>query len=65
MGLISFNGSDPRNYQLRQIIWSNNLFVRFEVFSAVTVKNTDFWDINTQSVPHRRHITSPLQRPAG
>jgi hypothetical protein len=20
-----------------------------------------FWDIKTQSVPHRRHITSPLQ----
>jgi hypothetical protein len=23
-----------------------------------------FWDIKTQFVPHRRHITSPLQSPA-
>jgi hypothetical protein len=24
-----------------------------------------FWDIKTKLVPHRRHITSPLQSPAG
>jgi hypothetical protein len=23
-----------------------------------------FWDIKTQFIPHRRHITSPLQGPA-
>jgi hypothetical protein len=23
-----------------------------------------FWDIKTQFVPHRKHITSPLQRAA-
>jgi hypothetical protein len=40
-------------------------FVRFEVFTAVTVKNSVFWDIKIQFVPHRRHITSPLQNPAG
>jgi hypothetical protein len=27
--------------------------------------NAVFWDIKTQFVPHRRHITSPLQSPAG
>jgi hypothetical protein len=36
----------------------------FEVFTAVTMKNAVFWDIKTQFVPHRRHITSPLQSSA-
>jgi hypothetical protein len=40
-------------------------YVRFEVFTAVTMKNALFWDIKTRFVPHRRHITSPLQSPAG
>jgi hypothetical protein len=32
----------------------------------VTMKNVVFfWDIKPQFVPHRRHITSPLQSPAG
>jgi hypothetical protein len=35
--------------------------VRFEVFTAITMKNAVFWDIKFQFVPHRRHITSPLQ----
>jgi hypothetical protein len=39
--------------------------VRFEVFTAVTMKNVDFWDIKTQFVLHRRHITSPLPSLAG
>jgi hypothetical protein len=39
-------------------------FVRFEVYTAVTMKNGVFWDIKTQFVLHRRHITSPLQSPA-
>jgi hypothetical protein len=39
-------------------------YVRFEVFTAVTVKNAVFWDIKTQFVPHRKNITSPLQSPA-
>jgi hypothetical protein len=39
--------------------------VRFEVFTAVTVKNVAFWDIRTQFVSHRRHITNPLQSSAG
>jgi hypothetical protein len=28
------------------------------------MKNGVFWDIKTQFLPHRRHITSPLQSPA-
>jgi hypothetical protein len=31
---------------------------------AVTMKNVVFWDIKTQFVLHREHITSPLQSPA-
>jgi hypothetical protein len=30
------------------------------VFTAVTMKNADFWDIKTQFLPHRKHIISPL-----
>jgi hypothetical protein len=37
------------------------LYVSFEVFTAVTMKNVVFWDIKTQFVLHRRHITYPLQ----
>jgi hypothetical protein len=36
-----------------------------EVVTAVTMNNVVFWDIKTLFAPHRRHITSPLQRPAG
>jgi hypothetical protein len=35
--------------------------VRFNVFTAVTMMNVVFWDIKTQFILHRRHITSPLQ----
>jgi hypothetical protein len=38
-----------------------NLSVRFGVFTAVTMKNVVFWDIKTQFLFHRRHITSPLE----
>jgi hypothetical protein len=34
---------------------------RCEVFMAVTMKNVVFWDIETQFVPHGKHMTSPLQ----
>jgi hypothetical protein len=40
-----------------------DLEVIFEVFTAVTMKYVIFWDIKTQFVLHRRHITSPLQSP--
>jgi hypothetical protein len=39
--------------------------VPFEVFTAVAMWNAVFWDIKTEFVPHRRHITSPLQSSAG
>jgi hypothetical protein len=29
------------------------------------MKNAVFWNIKTQFVPHMKHITSPLQSPAG
>jgi hypothetical protein len=38
--------------------------LRFEVFPAVTNKNSVSLDIKTQFVPHRRHITPLLQSPA-
>jgi hypothetical protein len=38
--------------------------VRFEVFTAVPMKNGVFWDVNTQFLLQRRHITSPLQSSA-
>jgi hypothetical protein len=37
---------------------------RFDVFTAVTMKNAVFWVIKTQFVPHRKHIKYPLQGPA-
>jgi hypothetical protein len=43
----------------------NSIHLRYEVSTAGTMKNVDFWDIKTKSVLHRRHITSPLQSPAG
>jgi hypothetical protein len=39
--------------------------VRFEVFTAVTMENADFWDIKTQFVPHRKHITFSLKGSTG
>jgi hypothetical protein len=29
------------------------------------MKNVVFWDVETQFVPHRIHITSPIHIPAG
>jgi hypothetical protein len=40
-------------------------YVRFEVFTEVTMKNTAFGDIKTQFIPHSKHITYPLQIQAG
>jgi hypothetical protein len=39
--------------------------VRFVVFTAVAMKNAVFWDMETQLVPHRKHITVPIQIPVG
>jgi hypothetical protein len=38
---------------------------RFQVLTAVSMKNAVFCDIKTQLVPHRKYITSPLQSSAG
>jgi hypothetical protein len=38
--------------------------VKYEVFTVVTMKNVVFGDIKTQFIPDRRHIMSPLHRPA-
>jgi hypothetical protein len=40
------------------------ILVRYEIYMPVTMKDAVFWDIKTQLVPHRRHITSPLKSPA-
>jgi hypothetical protein len=56
----------PRVYITISVCHSTVLsLVRREVFPAVTMKNVVFWDIKPQFVLHRRHITSPLQSPAG
>jgi hypothetical protein len=39
-------------------------YVRFEVFTVVSMKNAVFWDIKSQFIRNRRHITAPLQSPA-
>jgi site-specific DNA-adenine methylase len=36
-------------------------YVRFEVFTAVTMKNAVFWNIKAQFVPHRRHYVSATE----
>jgi hypothetical protein len=50
-----------RNTERRKM----NKKCRIKVYTAVNMKNAVFWDIKTQFVLHRRHITSPLQRSAG
>jgi hypothetical protein len=49
----------------RSLAKSNITDVRFRGFTEVTMKNAVFWDIKTQFVLHRRHITSPLQSQVG
>jgi hypothetical protein len=56
--------SEPTNWGVSIGRKLNNDYVGFEVFATVTMKNVVFWDINTQFILHRRHITSLLQRPA-
>jgi hypothetical protein len=50
---------------VRRFRQSESVVVRFEVFTAVTMKNVVFWDIKTRFIPHRRHITLMLQSSAG
>jgi hypothetical protein len=39
-------------------------YIRFEVFTAVTLKNAIFWDIKAQFTPDKKHNMSPLKSPA-
>jgi hypothetical protein len=48
------------NYPVTGEDINTQICVRFEAFLAITMKNSDFWDIKALFVPHRRHITSPL-----
>jgi hypothetical protein len=41
------------------------IYVRFEVVTAVTMKNAVFWDTKPEFLLHRRHIASPLPSSAG
>jgi hypothetical protein len=58
---LTLNGHHHHYHHHHQV----NSYVRFEVFTAVTMKNVVFCDIKPQFVLHRRHITAPLQSPAG
>jgi hypothetical protein len=40
-------------------------YARFEVFTAVTMKNVVFWDKTKHFIPHRKYFTSPLRSPTG
>jgi hypothetical protein len=44
---------------------ASKCYVRFEVFTAVTMKYVVSWDMKPQFVLHMRQITSPLQSTAG
>jgi hypothetical protein len=35
--------------------------VGFKVFTAVTMRNAMFWDIETPFIPHRNHIVSATE----
>jgi hypothetical protein len=78
--LLGLNGKGVRltapfhRFLLVKNKWSHNSIsfrveanynVRFEVFTALTMKKVVFWDIKTQLVLHRRHIPSLLQSTAG
>jgi hypothetical protein len=43
---------------------NKDCLVKFEVFTAVTAKNSFFWDIKTEFISQTKYITSPLQSPA-
>jgi hypothetical protein len=66
--ICGFNGSDYKEHRLLgcSVVWI--LQEPYGTTSQKTtffMKNVVFWNIKSQFVPHRRHITSPLQRPAG
>jgi hypothetical protein len=64
---VGTHGHSPQPSQLPKVTSQTlrEVYVRFEVFTAVTMKNVVFWDIKSQFLLHKRHIRSPLQSPAG
>jgi hypothetical protein len=54
--LLHLNGTQRSGVQLLNKIIYNEC-ARFEVLTALTMKNVVFCDIKPQIVPHRRHIT--------
>jgi hypothetical protein len=59
-------------YKNRVVLTGEAIFLRYEfqsvnamedVFTAVIMKSDFLWDMKTQFLPHRKHITSPLQSP--
>jgi hypothetical protein len=60
--LLGLNCSKQRFLHVKDKLWDCEDPVRFEVLTAVTMRNVVFWDTKSQFVLHRRHITSPLQR---
>jgi hypothetical protein len=57
-------GRDVYSATNRHYYLKHKNYVRFEVFTAGTMRNAVFWDIKSHFVPHGRHITSPLLIPA-
>jgi hypothetical protein len=43
------SATDPAGY----------FYVRFDVFTAVSMMYAVFWDVKAHFVPHRKHATSP------
>jgi ABC-type multidrug transport system fused ATPase/permease subunit len=62
---------DPFKQYSDEALWNSleevnyKYVVRFGAFTAVTMKNAVFWNIETEFVLHRRHIISPLQNSVG
>jgi hypothetical protein len=51
---------------ISRVLWASSrpvlqFYDRFEVFMAVTMNNAVFWDVESQFLPHKKRITSPLQ----
>jgi hypothetical protein len=59
-----WDNREPKHGRCKSRKPNKNVNVKFEVLTEVTMKNGVFLDIKTQFVPHRRHITSPLQSSA-
>jgi hypothetical protein len=50
-----------QNERRRTGVCRANTYIWFVVLTAVTMRNSFFWDIKIKFLPHRMHITSPLQ----